>query len=367
VIPEVRPRVLQVERRPAEVRTPGSRYTGVRTVAVARLDRLGDVVLSLPALAALRAGYPGARLAVLVRESLVPLIRMVEGVDDAIGVGPGAGRLAARLGAIEPDLLVCISRGPAPAWAGVRARVRHRVGAGHRFYSVLFERRVDEHRRGGGRHEVEYALSFAHRAGAAAGPERFGIVVPDGAERSTADWLQSRGLGRAGFVVLHPGSGGSCPSWPAESWARLVTLLRDAGRQAVISLGPGDAATGAAFDAAAGAAREAPRFSAGLAELAALARRAATFAGNNTGPLHLAAAVGAPVLGLYAPWATCGASRWGPYSGNGWALVADSAAGSRWTRRRRRRDGSALLAAVTPETVAGCLLDLAAGRPVRVG
>jgi heptosyltransferase-2 len=336
-----------------EVRTPGSRYRGIRTLAVARLDRLGDVVLTLPALAALRAAYPAARLAVLVRESTAPLVRMVEGVDDVVGVEAGVRPLTRALREIAPDLLVSISRGPAAAWAGIRAGVPYRVGTGYRLFSFLFERRVDEHRRAGSRHEVEYALSFAHRAGAAGEPERFGIVIPDAVQHTLADWLRVRGLAPRGHVVLHPGSGGSCPSWPASSWAQLTRLLCDAGTSVVVSFGPGDAATAAAFDRAAPDLCELPRFGGGIVELAALAAGAGAFASNNTGPLHLAAAVGAPTLGLYPSWATCGVERWGPYAANGWALVVESPEAS---------TGGSQLAAVPPETVARSLSALI--RPV---
>ena len=92
--PESTPRLRQVRRRPGDVRTPGVRLDGVRRIVVARDDRLGDVVLTLPALDALRHAYPEARLALMLRTELHPLGRMVRGVDDLIVVetkGPAIG------------------------------------------------------------------------------------------------------------------------------------------------------------------------------------------------------------------------------------------------------------------------------------
>ena len=81
---EVTPRLLQVVRRPEEVRTPGETFPGIRRLVVVRHDRLGDVVLSLPAIEALRRTYPEARLALMVRPEFVPLARMVPVVDEVL-------------------------------------------------------------------------------------------------------------------------------------------------------------------------------------------------------------------------------------------------------------------------------------------
>lgn len=331
----------------------------MRRVLLARCDRLGDVVLTLPAVAAVRAAYPEAELSLLVRPPLGELARMVEGVDAVVESEARGAALLSAVRAARPDLAICVSRGAALAWAVARARVPHRVGAGLRWYSPLFRRRVAERRRGGGRHEVEYALSFAHRAGAAGGPARFALAVPAAAERGLAAWLADRGLDPGGAVLLHPGSGGSCPAWPLERWIELASALVAAGRRVLVSVGPGDAAVAAAFDAAGGAARDAPRFDGGVQQLAALARRVAAVASNSTGPLHLAAALGTPTLGFYAPWATCGAARWGPYSERGRALVAEVEGAVRWTRAARRRHGREVLAAIPAAVAARCLSALA--------
>ena len=69
-----------------EVRTPGRVWTGVRRVAVVRHDRLGDLLLSVPAIVALRRTYANAQVALLVDPARVELARMIEGVDTVIGI-----------------------------------------------------------------------------------------------------------------------------------------------------------------------------------------------------------------------------------------------------------------------------------------
>jgi len=358
---QARPKLEQVVRRAEEVRAPGEPFDGVRRVAVVRNDRLGDLVLTLPAVAALRAAYRAAWLAVVVRPATAPLARVVEGIDEIVEDDGQPDALARALTAFRPDLVVAISPGGRTPWAALRARAPHRIGTGYRLYSPLFERTVDERRSGGTRHEVEYALSFAHRAGARGGPARFPLRIPEASIESLESWLAAHRLaGR--WVVIHPGSGGSCPAWPVGHFVRLAALLSAEDVPVVLSVGPSDHATAKALDEAPTAVRRAARFSGDLPTLAALVGRSALVVSNSTGPLHLAAACGAPTLALHAPWTTCGVPRWGPYAENGWGLVADLPEALEWSARERRERGEGLLGAVSPTTTLACVLSLLESR-----
>lgn len=348
---QVRTVVAQVERRAAEVRTPGLRLDGVRRLVLVRDDRLGDVVVSLPAVAALRRAYPGARLALMVQEAAAPLARMVVGVDNVLALGDGQPTALSALRTFGPDLVLCVSRSPSIGWAAWRAGIRHRVGPGRRFYAGLFTRRVVEPRRRGVRHELEYALSFAHKAGAPTGEAEFPIEVPETAHEELRGWREALHVKRQGYVVIHPGSGGSCPAWPVASYLDLAGRLARGGHPVVLSVGPADRAVAQSLEAASEPVKSLPRFDGGLQALAALLLPASLVISNSTGPLHLAAALGRTTLGLYAPWASCGPSRWGPYAANGWALVAHSPEAQGWSRATRHREQQRLMAAIPVERV----------------
>ncbi len=356
----VMPGLVQVTRWSEETRAAGDRIEGVRRLLVVRQDRLGDLVLTLPTVAALRRTYPDARLGLMVRPSNVPLARCLTGIDEVLAFDPDPTRLRAALAGFEPDRVVCVSRGaqlPRAAW---RARVRHRLGPGYRFYSPLWTRRVDERRRDGDRHELEYALSFAHRAGAAIGPTTFPLELPSAATAAAREWIVANHV--EGPVIVHPGSGGSCPRWPLVSFLDLVERLAAGGRPVVLSLGPEDQALARALegDALTGV----PRFTGELDTLAALLRRSSLVVSNSTGPLHLAAALGTPTLALHAPWPSCGAARWGPYAPNGWALVAEHSDAAGWDRRARRRWAPSLMRGIPVTTVEHCVSTaLDKGRP----
>ncbi len=351
------PRLVQVERRAEEVRTPGERWPDVRRIVVVRNDRLGDLVLTLPAVDALRSSYPGAWLALLVRPATAALARLVEGVDEVLEDTGDADRLGATLREFRADLLVSISPGGRIPWVAMMARVPHRVGQGYRVYSPLFERRVDEHRHAGARHEVEYALSYAHRAGAGGRPARFPIVVPQTARDCVAGWLETHRISPP-YVLLHPGSGGSCPAWPTGHFVRLATLLRAEGVTVVLSLGPTDESAAKVLDAAEPEVRRLPRFGGDLQALAACVAGASLVISNSTGPLHLAAALKTPTLAFHAPWPSCAPGRWGPYAADGWCLVADLPGAERWSRRERVRGGADLLATISPAAALSCALAL---------
>lgn len=361
---QARPTLVQVDRRPAEVRTPGEPFPDVRRLVVVRNDRLGDLVLTVPSIVALRGAYPGAWLGVVVKANAAPLASRIRGVDEVVVDAGSADDLTARIRSFAPDLAVSIAPGGRAAFCAWRARVPHRVGPGFRLYSPLFERTVDEHRSRGLRHEVELSLSYAHRAGAPAGAAEFPIEPPEEARETARSWRAEHAIGDR-FVVLHPGSGGSCPGWPAGHFAKLGELLLGEGVSVVFSVGPSDEVAARVLDAAPRGVKRAPRFAGDLPSLAALLQDASVVVGSSTGPIHLAAALGTATIALHAPWATCGAARWGPYAPNGWAIVAELEEAESWSRAERATLGAELLAAIPPAKVLSAALSLLDGRPPR--
>jgi ADP-heptose:LPS heptosyltransferase len=308
----------------------------VRRLVVARTDRLGDLMLTLPAVDALRCAYPGVRLELLVDSALTEVAMRFDGVDEVWETPPTTAALAAKLRERAPDAIICIARTGRLAVAAARAGIRHRLGAARRFYSPLFTRTVGESRRSGDRHEVEYALSFAHRVGAMGAPARFPIKLRPEDLAGARSWMQGHGLSPGEFVVLHPGSGGSCPRWPMERFAELAALHRSRGISQVWSVGPGESAPAAAE----------PLHRGSLPSLAALLRASAGIVASSTGPIHLAAALGRPALSIHAPWASCGVQRWGPYGGGGAGVVAAAEGASQWSRAERRAGASELMRGV---------------------
>jgi heptosyltransferase-1 len=111
------------------------------------------------------------------------------------------------------------------------------------------------------------------------------------------------------IALLNPGAGWGAKQWPAARYGEVARLLRDDGILSLVNYGPGEEELARAVEAASGG--NARAILCTLSELIALIRRAALFIGGDTGPMHLAAALGVPVVALFGP---TDPARNGPYS-----------------------------------------------------
>lgn len=284
----------------------------------ARLDSDGDVLLAGPAVRALAAAA-GGDVTLLVGPRGAAAAELLPGVGRIelftapwIVADPGpvdvraCEDLVARLAALAPELLVIgtsFHQSALPlALLGRLAGVPRIVAISDDYPGSLLDVR---HRVPDDVHEVERGLSLAAAAGASlpAGDDGGLRVRRDPAARPAG--LPDR------YVVVHPGASVPARMWAPDRSAALVTALRAEGREVVVTGGPGERSLTAAV---AGAPRPGVTDLGGRTGLAALAE---VLAGadcvvvGNTGPAHLAAAVGAPVAWLHAP--TVPAVRWHPW------------------------------------------------------
>jgi ADP-heptose:LPS heptosyltransferase len=203
-----------------------------------------------------------------------------------------------------------------------------RVGTAYRWYSFLLNRRVYEHRKTAEKHELEYNYSLLKRIG-----------IPFGAYRAPELALSERQIAAAEnvrkefglfehdrVVVLHPGSGGSAREWSPTRFAQLARELRQRGYTLLVSGGPGEERLVQQVVELAGEGVRPLVNRLSLKELAAFLKTVDLFVSNSTGPLHLAAAVGTPVVGFYPPVRACSPQRWGPYTTKKTVFVPDARA-----------------------------------------
>ncbi|MFF9125533.1 glycosyltransferase family 9 protein [Streptomyces sp. NPDC014889] len=293
---------------------------------VVRLDSFGDVLLAGPAVRAVAAhcahvtmlcgprGAAAARLLPGVDEVLVWEAPW-EGFDPPPVSAPDIDGLLARLRARAFDtalILTSFHQSPLPAALLLRLAGIGRIGAD----SVDHAGRLLDvrHRRRPGRHEAEAALDTAVALGFPPPPgddARLRVLPPPDTSTLT---------GCGPYVVLHPGASAPARAWGPRRCEEAVALLADAGHRVVVTGGPQErdltrrVSAGAAVDLGG---RTAPRTLAGVLRMADVVISA------NTGPAHLAAAVGTPVVSLFAPVVPPG--RWAPY-GVPVILLGDQAA-----------------------------------------
>lgn len=298
-------------------------------ILVARTDRLGDVVLTLPVFNALRRRFPAAHLVLLagryagaIAEGYPPLNDILWYDDDG-GVVPFR-LMRSRIVSGRFDAAVIVHPTLRLALLAFLSRIPVRVGTAYRYYSFLFNRRVSTHRKTAERHELEYNLELLEPLGCTGRPERpldVPLAIPPAA-RSAASAVLDQGGVSGRFVVIHPGSGGSAREWPLENFTVLARRIAGGLNLPVV-------VTGTAGEAAAAneILRGFPGRSINLAgklsimELAALLGRASLLIAHSTGPLHVAVAVGTPVVGLFPQIPVMGPRRWGPYTDSARVLV----------------------------------------------
>jgi lipopolysaccharide heptosyltransferase II len=285
-----------------------------------RLDSLGDVLMTSPAIRALRQSRPRRRVTLLTSPTGAAAGRLLADVDEVLvyeapwvkATPPRAGAapdrdLVERLRARRFDgavVFTVYSQSPLPAatlayLAEVPRRLAH---CRENPYQLLTHHVPETEPERGIRHEVRRQLDLAAAVGCRTADERLALRVPEGARRAVADLLATLGLdGERTWVTVHPGASAPSRRYPPESFAEVA-------RRIVVELGcavvfTGDAAERGLVEAIR-AAMGAPSVSlAGrldLPALAALLERAPLLVANNTGPVHVAAAVGTPVVDLYA-------------------------------------------------------------------
>ncbi|BAL90236.1 putative glycosyltransferase [Actinoplanes missouriensis 431] len=179
------------------------------------------------------------------------------------------------------------------------------------------------------RHRVPDGLPEAERARSVAAAA--GFALPDGDDgglRVSVAAPKPAPTSRTRYVVVHPGASVEARSCPPENMRRIVAALAAAGHEVLVTGGPGERRL-ASYVAGTSGVDAGPTSMAGLAEL--IAGAACVIVGN-TGPAHLAAAVGTPVISLFAP--TVPYLRWGPYRVPA-VRLGDAAAACRDTRATR--------------------------------
>jgi hypothetical protein len=144
------------------------------------------------------------------------------------------------------------------------------------------------------------------------------------------------------FVLLNPGAGWGAKQWPAERYGEVAHRLAEWGYGSLVNFGPGEGVLARAVEATSEGAAEG--ISCSLSLLIALTRRARLFIGGDTGPMHLAAALGVPIVGLFGP---TNPARNGPFGTRTVVLRSESSV----TSHSRRKDPERGLLEITPDQV----------------
>jgi heptosyltransferase II len=258
---------------------------------------LGDAVMALPAIRDVRAGAPLASIAVAARPAVAPLFQLVSGVDRVLstdgGIGLGRGRFDAAL--LLPNsfhaALVAFRAGIPERW-GYRADLR----------SPLLTRAVARPARG---HQIDYYQHLTQALGFSRGEARPRLDMTPGMRQRGAEALTAAGWnGRDPLVGFAPGAAyGGAKRWPPEYFAELASALAADGVVTVMVGSAADAKTGTRIQAALGAGVQVLNVigQTDLGTLCGVLAACRTLVTNDSGAMHVAAALGVPVTAVFGP------------------------------------------------------------------
>jgi heptosyltransferase-2 len=272
-------------------------------VLAVRFSSIGDVLLTTPLLRALRRRHPGARVTVLTKETYAPLLSHNPHVDRVLATMPKQTLtgLAAELRAGQYTHLLDLHDSVRTRALRILVPGRWSTYPKHRLARTLLIH-AKRNRYRDARPVAERYFSAARDLGLAPdrNPPEF-FLAPE-AEREVADWFAAASLPPdRPLVALAPGAAHATKRWPVEHWRQLVSRIVDAGLQPIVVGGTGDAAVAAAVAESHNGrvVNVAGRF--GLQGTGALLQRGAVLVSGDTGVMHMATAVGTPVVALFGP------------------------------------------------------------------
>ena len=320
-------------------------------ILIVRLSAVGDVVHGVPVLNALRDALPDSLLSWVVEQRAASLLKGHKSLDELIVVPRGwlkspaaVWRLRRRLRAMHFDLTIDLqglTKSAVAAWlSGAPRRIGFGGANGRELSPWLNNQRVVST----ARHVIDCNLQLLQPLGIDSPKVRFDLPEsPD--DRATAERIIRQVKLDGRFAVINPGAGWPSKLWPPQRFAAVAQHLGRRGVPTVVVWGGFQERDWAAEIVAGsnGYGWLAPATS--LTELAAVARRASLFIASDTGPLHIAAAVGTPCVGLYGPMS---GQRNGPYGAQHIILQPRQFEG---TSRQRRHAPAELMTAITPEMV----------------
>jgi lipopolysaccharide heptosyltransferase I len=328
-----------------------------RRILIVRLSAIGDVIHGVPVLCALREALPDAFIGWVVEGPSAELLEGHPALDALIRVPRGwlkwpreVWRLRQRLHELRFDAAIdlqCLTKSAIAAWLSGAPRRIGKAGEDGREFSRWLHNELTT---AGGNHVIEHYVEMLRPLGIEASSVRFDFPEHAHAALAAERFMHTSGFAPRGFAVLNPGAGWPSKIWPAERYGELARCLFKAHGLPSVAVwgGAGELQLAERIVAASsGHARLAPPTS--MTELGALCRRAALFVGSDTGPMHLAAAVGTPTISLHGPSRADWCGAYGPQNER---LQVRYESGS--SRQRRTADDSAMRAISVEMVTAAC-------------
>ena len=319
-------------------------------ILIIRTDRIGDLLLSTPAIKAVRDAYPNAHIAVMVRPYVEDIVDGNPYIDEVILCDKYAYRglfkdirivrrltelfmnlvpvisLAWRLSGKTFDLAIVLHPTNRSNLIPFLAGIPERVGYDRKL-GFLLTKRLKDTKHLGEKHEIDYNFDVLRAVGIVSKERTLYMPVKAEYERVIDRFMALNDLGSKDVIVaVHPGA--SCPSkrWPAYRFGRVADELIDKHNVKIVIIGgPSDVKT--VKEVETGMLRSPIILSEehSIGEVAALLRKCKLLISNDSGPVHIAVAVGTPVVSIFGRLDPgLSPQRWGPVGPNDIVIHKDT-------------------------------------------
>ena len=304
---------------------------GVNRILILRADGIGDVLNSTPAISALRSAYHAARISVVVRPPGAEMLHLNPHIDE-VQVYDGDGthkglmgklRFVRQLRKRDYDLAAVLYNSSQSNLMAYLSGARYRVGrkSERKGFSFTLTSAVTFRDPKGTKHEIDRNMDVVRLTGAKDGTRALVLCLSDEEKAWACDYLRRSGARSSQPLVgIHPGGTSFDKLWPAENFARVSDrLMQEFGAQIILFSGPDEDALAQDIEAAM-AHPPIPAAGLQLRQFAALTEKCSLFLCNDSGPMHIAAALKVPTVAIFG---STDHVRWRPYSENAMIVRRD--------------------------------------------
>jgi heptosyltransferase-2 len=293
----------------------------INKILLIRSDRFGEFILTLPAIHAIREGLPKAEITLMANPYGAQLVKgspdidkIIEYDDSLCSSLASTFKLAAKFRKISFDAVVIFNPKREFNIIAFLAGIPIRVGY-DRKWGFLLNRKIQDLKHLGLKHEVEFNLDLVKLLGIESRQVVFPIAIDKTDTDYIGDILAKEGLGNSALVAVHPWTSDSLKQWPIEYFIGLIKKIKkETGVKIILVGGKDEVFRADSFirEAGGGLINLVGKIS--LRQLAALFKRVSFLISNDSGPVHLAAAVNTRVIAIFrSDIAGKSSRRWGPY------------------------------------------------------
>jgi heptosyltransferase-2 len=282
-------------------------------ILVVRTDRIGDVVLTTAAVRALRKNFPQSRISMMVAPGTRELIEGNPDINDII-IHDRAGKNKGLLGFWRQVLHL---RSKKFDWAIIfhtkrwtnmfcfLAGIPRRTGYCNEKYGFLLNDRVVDDREAGIKHEAQYCLDILNAVGVSAPLSQMQCVIPTNQDSDTwaKTWCVQNHCNLENLILINPSASDPGRQWPAERFAQIIELLQAKNIGPIAVIGTQNDLAAKKLLSLVSAQKNVQIFDlrgqTTMSRLIALLRQSRLLISNDTGPVHIAAALGKPVVSIF--------------------------------------------------------------------